>query len=137
MTPPIPMTSDAKNLESVIDNALAVKIRRLPPARNMVKTILGLSAAAGIATLVLETERQRQQIAELKSSQQAAVSFIKALVDETECGSEAYLYLQMTDEDEDDEDTITEWTEDDQLPIPFEITEDGWNYETEETNDGH
>jgi len=136
MTPPIPSDTNVRNLESVIDNALSARIRRLPSAKTVLRTALGVSAVAGFATLVIETERQRREIASLKDGQQATVSFIKTMVDETKCGSDAYLYLQQVADDEEEE-TITTWADDDQLPIPFEITEDGWNYETEETNDGH
>jgi len=136
MNTPIPSDENVRNLEAVINSAVSTYRKPWPSAKTVLRTALGVSAVAGFATLVIETERQRREIASLKDGQQATVSFIKTMVDETKCGSDAYLYLQQVADDEEEE-TITTWADDDQLPIPFEITEDGWNYETEETNDGH
>lgn len=97
---------------------------RLPRVslKTVIKTAAGLSLGAGLTTLVLETERQRREIVKLKEGQEATIAFVKAMVDQTNCGEEAYLHLQLQAEEEDE---VTTWSEEDTDPVPFEVTDEG------------
>lgn len=118
----IPTTDDERNLESVVDSVVTSRIKR-PSLASIARVAVGVSAVAGIATLVLETERQRREITSMKRDHEATVSFVKTLIDETNCGAEAYLYLQMVADEEDEE--TADWSEEDDLPVPFDVTEEG------------
>lgn len=100
---------------------------RLPRVslKTVIKAAAGLSLGAGLTTLVLETERQRREIARLSEGQEATVAFVKAMVDQTNCGEEAYLYLQLQAEEEEKKDEVTTWSEEDTDPVPFEVTDEG------------
>lgn len=98
--------------------------QRLPRVslKTVIKAAAGLSLGAGLTTLVLETERQRREIVRLKDGQEATIAFVKAMVDQTNCGEEAYLYLQLQSEEEDE---VTTWSEEDTDPVPYEVTDEG------------
>lgn len=90
-------TPSQRNLASLMNVALT-RPKWLTPARTA-KTTVATGLATGAYLTVREVIRHRRRLADLERNQSTILGYIQALINETSCGEDAYIFLQVQAEE--------------------------------------
>lgn len=101
LSPPTPgydpsqhlQTAAQRNLTQVL-NAMMAKPSWMTGARTT-KGLIGTGIVAGFALTARGFLRQQKRISSLEHNQATILGYVQALIDQTNCGEDAYIYLQL------------------------------------------
>jgi hypothetical protein len=106
-----------ERMEDQAERPVISRMKEVVTPRNILMGFL----AIGLVATVREVDRQRKVISKVAENNEAIAQFVRVLVDETNCGEEAYTYLQIMAEEEE---AVTDWTTEDNAPIPYIPTDE-------------
>jgi hypothetical protein len=101
-----------ERMEDQAERPVIIRLKEVATPRNVLMGLL----AVGLVATIREVDRQRKMVSMVSESNEAIVQYMRVLVDETNCGEEAYTYLQIMAEDEE---AMTDWSAEDEEPIPY------------------